>query len=106
MVYLKVTPWYDNLRSDPRFQELLRRMNFPLAATRAVPGMNWVNLFAYRAAYLKEEGDLAAIVGDTVGAIRAYNHYLTLRSDPDSGAAQQEVDQVRAALAQLAGEGR
>jgi hypothetical protein len=29
MVQLKVTPWHDRLRSDPRMQALLRRMRFP-----------------------------------------------------------------------------
>ena len=33
--------------------------------------------------YLREEGRLAAAVGDTVGAIRAYRHYLALRENPD-----------------------
>jgi tetratricopeptide (TPR) repeat protein len=32
MVYLGIYPKWDPLRSDPRFQDLLRRMNLPTAA--------------------------------------------------------------------------
>jgi hypothetical protein len=28
-VFLQVSPWYDPVRSHPRFQALLKRMNFP-----------------------------------------------------------------------------
>ena len=54
---------------------------------------------------LREEGRLAALVGDTAGAIRAYRNYLALRSAPEP-ALQSEVERVRAALRRLeAGEG-
>jgi predicted dithiol-disulfide oxidoreductase (DUF899 family) len=29
LVYIKVAPEWDALREDPRFQEIVRRMNFP-----------------------------------------------------------------------------
>jgi hypothetical protein len=53
--------------------------------------------------YLKEEGDLCALLGDTTGAERAYEHYLVLRDDPDD-LARPQVDSVRASLAALRGD--
>ena len=35
-------------------------------------------------AFLRQEGRLAALAGDTVEALRAYDHYLTLRTNPDA----------------------
>jgi hypothetical protein len=54
---------------------------------------------------LREEGRLAALVGDREGAITAYSHYLALRYNPEP-AVKPEVDRVRAELAQLVGEPR
>jgi len=50
--------------------------------------------------FLREEGRLAAKVGDRDGAIRAYRHYLALRSDPEPEL-RPEVDRVRTELARL-----
>jgi hypothetical protein len=49
---------------------------------------------------LRFEGRLAALTGDTVGAMRAYRHYLALRFDPEPSLKPQ-ADSVRAALKSL-----
>ena len=54
---------------------------------------------------LREEGRLAALVGDREGAIKAYSHYLALRYNPEPSV-KPEVDRVRAELALLVGEPR
>ena len=48
--------------------------------------------------YVRMEGRLAARSGDRAGAIRAYRHYLALRSDPEP-VLRPEVDQMKAELA-------
>jgi hypothetical protein len=50
--------------------------------------------------YRREEGRLAASLGDTAGAIRAYRHYLALRSAPEPRLRAQ-ADTVRIDLAEL-----
>jgi hypothetical protein len=52
--------------------------------------------------YLREEGRLAALTGDSAGAVGAYRHYLTLRAHPEP-ALQPGVEKVRAELARLEG---
>jgi hypothetical protein len=54
----------------------------------------------YLSTYLREEGRLTALAGDTAGAIKAYQHYLALRSDPEP-ALKPEVERVRTELAAL-----
>jgi DNA-binding SARP family transcriptional activator/TolB-like protein len=50
--------------------------------------------------YLREEGRLATLTGDTTGAARAYRHYLALRPDPEP-VARAEVRLVEQRLAAL-----
>jgi len=56
-------------------------------------------------AFLRQEGRLAALTGDTSGAIRAYDEYLTLRTDPDPPLKPQRDSVIveRAALARSTG---
>ena len=50
--------------------------------------------------FLREEGRLAALTGNTLSAIRAYRHYLGLRHDPEP-AVRPEVARVRRELGVL-----
>jgi len=57
----------------------------------------------YLSTQLREEGRLAGLTGDREGAIRAYTHYLELRSDPEPEVLP-EVQAVRDELTRLLGE--
>jgi hypothetical protein len=72
-----------------------------LAAVRRRPYA--YHLTDYLAPHLREEGRLAALTGDSAGAIKAYRHYLALRSDREP-ALRPAVEAVRAELAKLAGD--
>ena len=71
-----------------------------LAAIRRRSYEWWMPTFL--STYLREEGRLAALIHDRAGAIRAYQHYLALRSNPEP-AERPEVDHVRTQLATLLG---
>jgi len=58
------------------------------------------HLSDYLAPHLREEGRLAALTGDSTGAVRAYRHYLALRSHPEPSV-RPSVDSVRQELAKL-----
>jgi len=53
--------------------------------------------------FLVREGRLAAMLGDTASAIEAYDHYLKLRTNPDSGVLMDERLAVERHLAELQG---
>jgi hypothetical protein len=69
-----------------------------LAALRYRP--YFIGWQPFLAASLRDEGRLAADVGDRDGAIRAYEHYLALRHHPEPGT-QTPADSVRAELTRL-----
>lgn len=78
---------------------LYERLGDPESALAALRRRSFfLNLSAgYLSSYLREEGRLAAVVGDTAGAIRAYRHYLVLRDAPEPGLSA-EVAAVRSQL--------
>jgi hypothetical protein len=70
-----------------------------IPAALAALRRRWTGLatFPHYVTYLREEGRLAALAGDREGAIRAYRHYLALRSEAEP-ALQAEVRRVREEL--------
>jgi TolB-like protein len=70
------------------------------AALAAVRRRSWAAVCTGYVTHHREEGRLAALTGDTVGAIRAYRRYLALRGDAEPRL-QPRVLQVRRALAAL-----
>jgi tetratricopeptide (TPR) repeat protein len=69
-------------------------------ALRTLRAGRWLFPPQYLSTYLRDEGRLAARTGDRAGAIRAYRHYLLLRSKPEPEL-RPEVDRIKAELARL-----
>ena len=86
-----------------RLQESRGNLTGALRALRRREYFNWDLTFFSTA--LREEGRIAALAGDRDSAVRAYQHYLALRSDPEPSQ-KPEVEQVRSELAALLAEPR
>jgi hypothetical protein len=66
-----------------RLREAQGDISGALAAIRRREN-NWYPAYLWTLpAFLRQEGRLAAMAGDTTGARWAYDRYLTLRIDPD-----------------------
>jgi tetratricopeptide (TPR) repeat protein len=88
-----------------RLAEAQGDLPLALRAVRRGLGGRLLPSARYLSTFLHEEGHLAALAGDTAGAIRAYHQYLALRPDPEPEV-KPEVEQVRAELAKLLEEPR
>jgi tetratricopeptide (TPR) repeat protein len=84
---------------------LLEAQGDPRAALAAVRRRTFDLVPSFTSSFLREEGRLAALTGDTAGAVEAYHHFLTLRPDPEPEL-KPEVDRIRAELAKLVQEPR
>jgi serine/threonine protein kinase len=99
---------YSSHRRDvDRVQLVLARtfdaLGDPQAGLRVIRRRQPNNPAYFLATILAEEGRLAARAGDRDGAVRAYRHYLVLRTDPDPELAA-EVQRIREQLATLSAE--
>lgn len=81
---------------------LHERTGDPEAALRSVRRRSWFSPEGvwYLADFLRQEGRLAAALGDRDGATEAYTRYLAMRGSPEP-AVQPQVDSVHRELARL-----
>jgi hypothetical protein len=86
-----------------RLAETQGDLSLALRAVRRRGGPFNLGPAFYLGSFLREEGRLALLTADTAGAIRAYRHYLALRTRPEP-ALRPEVERVRTELAELLGE--
>jgi hypothetical protein len=93
--------WY--LGWNLLFARLLEAQGDASRALAAVRRRDFGMVPRFLPTFLREEGRLAALNGDTAGAIIAYRHYLGLRSNPEP-TVRPEVEQVRRELAALVAE--
>jgi hypothetical protein len=87
---------FDNLVLA-RLEEQAGDLTGALAAIRR---QRWFFPPEYLSASLREEGRLAALTGDSAGAVTAYRHYLALRSDPEPEL-RPEAERIRRELDHL-----
>jgi eukaryotic-like serine/threonine-protein kinase len=91
-------PWTDG--DNLTVARLLEEVGDVPAALAAVRRRRFDTVPVFLSTYLREEGRLAALVGDTVGAIWAYRRYLIMQDDPEP-ALRPKVETARAELARL-----
>jgi hypothetical protein len=84
-----------------RLAERQRDLPLALRAVRRRAGIYGLFPSWYLSTYLREEGRLAELTGDTAGALRADRHYLALRAHPEPEVAI-EVAGVQARVTMLA----
>jgi eukaryotic-like serine/threonine-protein kinase len=97
--YVFVAPLAANLEIA-RLAEEQADLGLALRAVRRRDGGYLGGFPWYLSTFLHEEGRLAALTGDTAGAVRAYRHYLALRTNPEAEV-KPETEVVRSELARL-----
>ncbi|MFL5521985.1 MAG: hypothetical protein ACJ8B6_13670, partial [Gemmatimonadales bacterium] len=88
----------ENLIAAAAWQRLGRPVEALAAVRRRAYGGLWPTRFLADA--LREEGALALATADTAGALKAWRHYLALRTTVDTALAP-ERDRIRTAIAAL-----